>query len=58
MRITTEDLKIAGLLVEILNLGPPKHRNAKGLTTTLNANAELAVRVLLPIFGRYYCHFE
>jgi hypothetical protein len=56
--ITTKDLKTAGLAVEILNLRPPKHRNPTDLTTTSNANAESVVRVLLSIFGRYYCHFE
>ena len=54
LRKTTKYLKTAGLLIEILNLGPSKHRNVTYLTTTLDASVELGVRVLLSNFGRRY----
>jgi hypothetical protein len=48
LRKTTKYLKTAGLLIEILNLVSSKHRNVTDLTTTLDANSELSVRVLWP----------
>jgi hypothetical protein len=54
---TTKYLRTSGLLIEILNLGPSKHRNVTDLTTTLDASVEMGVGVLLSIFGRCYCHF-
>jgi hypothetical protein len=43
---TTKYLKTAGLLIDILNLGPSKHRNVTDLTTKLDASVEQGVGML------------